>query len=184
MHVGPFLGAAGTVHFNVASSSVHDCCVSYHGQPRLLHTPTVWDHGGIIKRRKMEVRVDVDVATMPAPFLLWDSTTWTARRCVPITSDDVGLLPCSVSLLCEIFTPHCTDQLVTRILRNLNSYLELLTLFGQWAGIGYSAKNHQATSQTRLTHFVCFASCGKRNGAMPRMSVVWQCGAITRQVPW
>ena len=62
--------------------------------------PLVWDRGGKKKQRKVDIRVDIDLATLPGPprFLSGPLVHVDGGG---ITGVDVAVWPYSVSVLCK-----------------------------------------------------------------------------------
>ena len=62
--------------------------------------PLVWDRGGKKKQRKVDVRVNIDLATLLGPpwLLEW---AWVQVDGGVIAGADVAVWPCSVSMLCK-----------------------------------------------------------------------------------
>ena len=98
--------------------------------------PLIWDHGGRTKTRRTDIRVNVDLASLPGPpgFL---NSSWIQVHGVCISGTDVAAWPYSVSILIRF----------TSFLNTLHwpsgygdlchfgiSFLELSILFEQWAG--------------------------------------------------
>ena len=115
--------------FMIAVSRV---AVNHDGKGCSAPDPLVWDQGGPRKVRKTDIRINVDLASLPGPcgFL---HGTWMRF----ITGLDVAVWPKSVGILCKF----------TAFLGSLHwpvdavdmghfgvSFLEVLILFEQWAG--------------------------------------------------
>ena len=101
-----------------------------------LLNPLVWDQGGPKEARKLDIRVNVDLASLPGPpgFL---NVPWFQLHGGCISGADTAAWPKSVGILCKF----------TAFLGSLHwpvdavdlwhfgvSFLELLILFEQWAG--------------------------------------------------
>ena len=110
--------------------------VNHVGRGGTAPDPLVWDLGGRKKTRRTDIRVNVDLASLPGPpaFL---TGPWMQVHGVVSLLLILLLLPCSVGILCK-FTAflgslHCPVD-------NMDmghfgvSYLEVLILFEQWAG--------------------------------------------------
>ena len=110
--------------------------VNHDGRGGTAPDPLVWDQGSKPKVRKLAIRVNVDLASLPGPpgFL---NCTWIQVDDGPISRDDVAAWPYSVGILIRF----------TSFLRHLHwpsgsvdmghfgvSFLELLILFEHWAG--------------------------------------------------
>ena len=110
--------------------------VNHDGRGGTAPDPLVWDQGSKPKVRKLAIRVNVDLASLPGPpgFL---NSTWIQVDDGPISRDDVAAWPYSVGILIRF----------TSFLRHLHwpsgsvdmghfgvSFLELLILFEHWAG--------------------------------------------------
>ena len=110
--------------------------VNHDGRGGTAPDPLVWDQGGRPKVRRLAVRVNVDLASLPGPpgFL---HSAWIQVRAGPISGDDVSAWPYSVSILVR-FTAflgglHWPTGSVD-LGHDGVSFLELLILFEQWAG--------------------------------------------------
>ena len=109
--------------------------VNHDGKGGTAPDPLVWDQGRP-KVRKLDVRVNVDLASLPGPpgFL---NHSWIHVHAGRITGDDVAAWPYSVGILVRftffLSTLHWPSG--TRDLGHFGiSFLELLILFEQWAG--------------------------------------------------
>ena len=110
--------------------------VNHDGKGGTAPDPLVWDKGSKPKVRKLHVRVNVDLASLPGPpgFL---NSTWIQVDVGHISSDDISACPYSVSILVR-FTSflgglHWPSSSVD-LGHDGISFLELLILFEQWAG--------------------------------------------------
>ena len=101
---------------------------------RLL-IPLVWDQGSRPKVRKLAIRVNVDLASLPGPpgFL---NSPWVQVNACRISGADIAAWPYSVSILIRFTSflntlhwPSGSDDLGHFGI----SFLELLILFEQWA---------------------------------------------------
>ena len=72
--------------------------VNHDGKGGTAPDPLVWDQGSKPKVRKLAIRVDVDLASLPGPpgFL---NNTWIQVDAGHITSDDISAWPYSVGIL-------------------------------------------------------------------------------------
>ena len=110
--------------------------VNHDGRGGTAPDPLVWDQGGRPKARKIDIRVNVDLASLPGPagFL---GGPWIQVHGGPISGADIAAWPYSVGILCKF----------TSFLGTLHwpagsgdfghfgvSFMELLILFEQWAG--------------------------------------------------
>ena len=98
--------------------------------------PLVWDQGSKPKVRKLHIRVNVDLASLPGPpgFL---NSSWIQVDAGHITGADISAWPYSVGILVRftsfLGTLHWPSGSVDLGHFGL-SFLELLILFEQWAG--------------------------------------------------
>ena len=111
--------------------------VNHDGKGGTAPDPPVWDQGSRPKVRKLAMRVDVDLASLPGPpgFL---HSSWVQVDSGHITGSDIAAWPYSVGILFSL------NYLFLKILHwpsgsadlgHLGiSFLELLILFEQWAG--------------------------------------------------
>ena len=110
--------------------------VNHDGRGGTAPDPLVWDQGGTRKVRRTDIRVNVDLASLPGPpgFL---GGPWIQVHGGGIAGADIAAWPYSAGILCTF----------TAFLRTLHwptgsedmghfwvSFLELLILFEQWAG--------------------------------------------------
>ena len=110
--------------------------VNHDGKGGTAPDPLVWDQGSKPKVRKLAIRVNVDLASIPGPpgFLNY---TWIQVDVGHISSEDISAWPYSVSILVRFTSfldgSHWPSGSVD--LRHYGiSFLELLILFEQWAG--------------------------------------------------
>ena len=110
--------------------------VNHDGKGGTAPDPLFWDQGSKPKVRKLAVRVNVDLASLPGPpgFL---SSSWIQVDAGCITGSDIAAWPYSVGILVRftsfLNTLHWPSGSVN--LGHLGiSFLELLILFEQWAG--------------------------------------------------
>ena len=110
--------------------------VNHDGKGGTAPDPLVWDQGSRPKVRKLHIRVNVDLASLPGlPGFL--NSSWIQVDAGHITGADISAWPYSVGILVRF----------TSFLRTLHwpsgsvdlghfgiSFLELLILFEQWAG--------------------------------------------------
>ena len=110
--------------------------VNHDGRGGTAPDPLVWDQGSRPKVRRLAVRVNVDLASLPGPprFLHSD---WVQVHSGNISGDDVSAWPYSVSILVR-FTSFLGGLHWPSGSADLGhdgvSFLELLILFEQWAG--------------------------------------------------
>ncbi len=110
--------------------------VNHDGRGGTAPDPLVWDQGSKPKVRKHEVRVTVDLASLPGPpgFL---SSDWVQVHAGPITGADIAAWPYSVGILVRLSaflgTLHWPSGSVDMGHFGV-SFLELLILFEQWSG--------------------------------------------------
>ena len=94
-----------------------------------------WDRGGKKKQRQVDIRVHIDLATLPGPLGFLNGPWFQVAG--GITGADVAVWPYSVSVLC-MFTSFLgtlhwpTDDVDLGHFGT--SFLEVLILFEQWAG--------------------------------------------------
>ena len=110
--------------------------VNHDGKGGTAPDPLVWDQGSKPKVRKLAIRINIDLASLPGPpgFL---NNNWVQVDAGHITSADISAWPYSVGILVRftsfLGTLHWPSGSV-----NLGhfgiSFLELLILFEQWAG--------------------------------------------------
>ena len=107
--------------------------VNHDGRGGTAPDPLVWDQGGQRKTRSIDIRVNVDLASLPGPPGFLDGP-W-------LQVHGVGLLvliwPYSVGILFKftVFLGTLHWPVDTVDLGHFGvSYLEVLILFGQWAG--------------------------------------------------
>ena len=97
--------------------------------------PLVWDQGSRPKVRKLAIRVNVDLASLPGPpgFL---NSSWVQVNAGHITGSDIAAWPYSVGILVKftsfLNTLHWPSGSVDLGHFGI-SFLELLILFEQWA---------------------------------------------------
>ena len=110
--------------------------VNHDGKGGTAPDPLVWDQGSKPKVRKLAIRVNVDLASLPGPpgFL---HNTWIQVDAGHITGDDISAWPYSVAILVR-FTSflgilHWPSGSVD-LGHDGISFFELLILFEQWAG--------------------------------------------------
>ena len=110
--------------------------VNHDGKGGTAPDPLVWDQGSRPKARKLAIRVNVDLASLPGPpgFL---NNDWVLVHAGHITSADISAWPYSVSILVRftffLGTLHWPSASVDLGYFGI-SFLELLILFEQWAG--------------------------------------------------
>ena len=110
--------------------------VNHHGKGGTAPDPLVWDQGSRPKVRKLAVRVNVDLASLPGPpgFL---NNDWVQVHAGHITSADISAWPYSVGILVRFtsFLGHLHWPSGSVDMGHFGvSFLELLILFEQWAG--------------------------------------------------
>ena len=109
--------------------------VNHDGKGGTAPDPLVWDQGSRPKVRKLHVRVNVDLASLPLPEFLHNS--WIQVDAGHITCADISAWPKSVGILVRftsfLGTLHWRSGSVD--LGHFGvSFLELLILFEHWAG--------------------------------------------------
>ena len=110
--------------------------VNHDGKGGTAPDPLVWDQGSRPKVRKLAIRVNVDLASLPGPpgFL---NNNWVLVDAGHITGVDIAAWPCSVGILVRftsfLGTLHWPSGSVDLGHFGI-SFLELLILFEQWAG--------------------------------------------------
>ena len=125
--LGSFVPIVLQLHrFMVAVSRVS---VIHHGRGGSAPDPRVWDQGSRIKQRRLDIRVNVDLAMLPSlpGFLTGPGFRFMVGAFLVRT-----LLPGLFVSVC------CVRSLFSEVLEDLGhfgvSYLEVLILFEQWAG--------------------------------------------------
>ena len=110
--------------------------VNHDGKGGTAPDPLVWDQGSRPKVRKLAVRDNVDLASLPGPpgFL---NNNWVQVDAGHITSADISAWPYSIGILVRftsfLGTLHWPSGSVD-LGHFGSSFLELLILFEQWAG--------------------------------------------------
>ena len=110
--------------------------VNHGGKGGTAPDPLVWDQGSRPKVRKVDIRVNVDLASLPGPpgFL---NNDWVQVDAGHFTSADIYAWPYSVGILVRftsfLGTLHWPSGSVDLGHFGI-SFLELLILFEQWAG--------------------------------------------------
>ena len=110
--------------------------VNHDGKGGTAPDPLVWDQGSKPKVRKLAIRVNVDLASLPGPpgFL---NNNWVQVDAGHITSADISVWPYSVGIVVRftsfLGTLHWPSGAVDLGHFGI-SFLELLILFEQWAG--------------------------------------------------
>ena len=90
----------------------------YHdGKGGTAPDPLVWDQGSRPKVRKLAIRVDVDLASLPGPPGFW-SSSWVQVGAGRITGADIAAWPYSVSILIR-FTSFLILYIGLLVLRTL-----------------------------------------------------------------
>ena len=117
-------------------STVARVSVNHDGKGGTAPNPLVWDQGSRPKVRKLAIRVNVDLASLPGPpgFL---NSSWIQVDAGCITGSDIDSWPDSVGILVR-FTSFLNTLHWPAGSADLGhfgvSFLELLILFEQWAG--------------------------------------------------
>ena len=110
--------------------------VNHDGKGGTAPDHLVWDQGSRPKVRKLHIRVNVDLASLPGPpgFL---NNSWIQVNAGHITGADISAWPYSVGILVRftsfLGTLHWPSGSVDLGHFGI-SFLELLILFEQWAG--------------------------------------------------
>ena len=119
--------------FMIAIASVS---VNHDGRGGTAHDPVVWDQGSRPKARKLAIRVNVDLASLPGP-LGFLGGPWIQVDAGHISGVDIAAWPYSVGILIRftsfLGTLHWPSDSVDMGHFGV-SFLELLILFEQWAG--------------------------------------------------
>ena len=110
--------------------------VNHDGRSGTAPDLLVWDKEGPKKARKIDIRVNIDLASLPGPpGFLYGSWVQVHGGC--ITGADVAVWPYSVSILCQ-FTARWRTLHWPAGPEDLGhcgvSFLQVLILFEQWAG--------------------------------------------------
>ena len=110
--------------------------VNHDGKGGTAPDPLVWDQGSKPKVRKLAIRVNVDLASLPGPpgFL---NCTWIQVDAGHISHNDIAAWPYSVGILVRFtsFLSHLHWPSGSVYMGHFGvSFLELLILFEQWAG--------------------------------------------------
>ena len=126
----------------------------------------VWDQGSRPKVRKLAIRVNVDIASLPGPpgFL---TSSWVQVSAGHTTGADVAAWPYGVSILIRFSSflhtlhwPSGSDDFGHFGI----SFLEHLILFEQWAGHRLlSEKGYSASCQGQSSHFDSLCACVRGN---------------------
>ena len=116
--------------------AVSRVAVNHDGRGGSATDPLVWDQGSKRKQRKTDIRVNVNLTSLPGPpgFL---NGTWVQVHGGCITGADVAAWPYSVSTLCKFtaFLGSLQCPVGAEDLRHFGvSFLEVLILFEQWVG--------------------------------------------------
>ena len=110
--------------------------VNHDGKGGTAPDLLVWDQGSRPKVRKLAIRVNVDLASLPG-FVGFLNSSWVQVHAGYITSADIAAWPYSVGILVRFTSFLGTLHWPSRY-ADLDhfgiSFLELLTLFEQWAG--------------------------------------------------
>ena len=110
--------------------------VNHDGRGGTAPDPLVWDQGGPKKARMLDIRVNVDLASLPGPsgFL---GGPWMQVHGGCISGADIAAWPSGVGILCKfaaflgtLHWPAGSDDFCHFSV----SFLELLILFEQWTG--------------------------------------------------
>ena len=110
--------------------------VNHDGKGGTAPDPLVWDQGSRAMVRKLAIRVNVDLASLPGPggFL---NSSWVRVNAGRITGSDIAAWPYSVGILVKftsfLNTLHWPSGSVDLSHFGV-SFFELLILFEQWAG--------------------------------------------------
>ena len=110
--------------------------VNHDGKGGTAPDPLVWDQGSRPKVRKLAIRVNVDLASLPGPpgFL---NSSWVHVNAGHTTGSDIAAWPYSVGILVK-FTSFLNTLHWPSGAADIGhfgiSFLELLILFEQWAG--------------------------------------------------
>ena len=110
--------------------------VNHDGKGGTAPDHLVWDQGSWPEVRKLAIRVNVDLASLPGPpgFL---NSDWVQIGAGPITRADISAWPYSVGILVRFtsFLGHLHWPSGSVDMGHFGvSFLELLILFEQWAG--------------------------------------------------
>ena len=106
--------------------------VNHDGKGGTAPDPLVWDQGSRPKVRKLHIRLNVDLASLPGPpgFL---NSSWIQVDAGHITSADISAWPYTVGILVRFTLPY-TGLLVLLTWVILGFHFWNLILFEQWAG--------------------------------------------------
>ena len=110
--------------------------VNHDGRRGNAPDPLVWDHGGRKKTRRTDIRVNVDLASLPGPHGFLNGP-WMQVHGGCITGVDVAARPHSVGIFFKFtaFLGALHWPVDTVDMGNFGgSYLEVLVLLEQWAG--------------------------------------------------
>ena len=126
----------------------------------------VWDQGSRPKVRKLAIRVNVDLASLPGPpgFL---NSSWVQVNAGHITGSDIAAWPYSVGILLK-FTSFLSTLHWPSGSADLGhfgiSFLELLVLFEQWTGHRLlSEKVTRPHVPGPSSYFDSFCACDRGN---------------------
>ena len=110
--------------------------VNHNGKGGAVPGPLVWDQGGRPKARKLDMGVNVDIASLPGPPGFLGGSLIQVHGGY-ISGADIAAWPYSVGILCRFISflgtlhwPTGSDDFGHFEV----SFLELLILFEQWAG--------------------------------------------------
>ena len=140
--------------------------VNHDGRGGIAPDSLVWDQRGRSKQRRVDIRVNIDLATLPEPPGLLQGP-WVPVRGGSISYADIAAWPCSVSLLCKFVSYWCTLHWPSGAeeLGHFGvSYLEVMILVEQWAGHQLLIeKGYSASGSRTPPYFHFFCSCIRRN---------------------
>ena len=122
------------LHLHRFMIAVVGVSVNHDGRGGTDLDPLVWDQGGRPKARKIDIWVNVDLASLPGP-LGFPGGPWIQVHGGGISGSDIAAWPYSVGILFRItsFLNPCIASWFRRAIFGVSSW-ELLILFEQWAG--------------------------------------------------
>ena len=88
------------LHLHRFMIAVAGVTVNHDGRSGTAPDPLVWDKGGRPKARKLDIRVTVDIASLPGP-LGFLGGPWIQVHGGHISGADVAAWPYSVGILCR-----------------------------------------------------------------------------------
>ena len=147
--------------------------VNHDGRGGGAPDPLVWDHGGRTKTHRTDIRVNVDLASLPGP-LGFSSGPWMQIHGSSISGADIAAWPYNVGILFK-FTAFLGTLHWPVDAFNMGhfgvSYLEVLILFEQWTGLRLLSEKvtRPHVRANRPISFSC--ACVRRNLYLTWLSI-------------